>query len=192
MLEPMTRPDVYAALDTSDLERARTLARDLAGIVDGFKVGLQLFYAHGGAAVRMVAGHGLPIFLDLKLHDIPNTVAGAIKSLSPLGVKYVTIHAGGGLPMLEAAAEAATANAGPAGAIGLLGVTVLTSLNDDELAALGAGDGSAAPGHAAGRDREARGLRGHRRGTAGDRGGAADRGAGTGARHPRHSPGKQR
>ncbi len=143
MPDAPTRPDVYAALDTSDLEHARTLARDLAPVVDGFKVGMQLYYAHGADAVRMVADHGRPIFLDLKLHDIPNTVAGAVKSLSPLGVRFLTIHTGGGPAMLSAAVQESRANPGPDGRpIGLLGVTVLTSLDDDDLLRLGVAENS--------------------------------------------------
>ncbi|BCX17589.1 MAG: orotidine 5'-phosphate decarboxylase [Geminicoccaceae bacterium] len=129
---------VVAAIDRPDLESALGLARRLAGAVGGLKLGLELFVAEGPAAVRALASTGLPIFLDLKLHDIPNTVAGAVRAAAGLGVALLTVHASGGRAMLEAAVEAARAfPTRPR----LLAVTVLTSLDADDLAATGVAGG---------------------------------------------------
>ena len=129
---------VFVALDTDDLAHARQLAAGLAGVVGGFKIGLQLFGRHGVEAVREIAPHG-EIFLDLKLHDIPNTVAGAAASIAQLGVRWFTVHAGGGVRMMRRAVEAAHRAASAAGirAPGTLAVTVLTSHDDEELAEIG-------------------------------------------------------
>ena len=129
---------VFVALDTSDFDAAEALARAVAPHVGGLKLGLQFFMANGAEGVRRLAGLGLPIFLDVKLHDIPNTVAGALKALSGLDLFMVNVHAGGGADMLKAARDAC------APATKLIGVTVLTSLDDADLDALGVGDGTAA------------------------------------------------
>lgn len=129
---------VYVALDTSDLADAERLARAVAPHVGGLKLGLQFFMANGPEGVRRMAGLGLPIFLDVKLHDIPNTVAGALKSLSALDLAVVNVHSGGGADMLKAARDAC------APATKLIAVTVLTSLDDDDLVPLGVSDGAAA------------------------------------------------
>jgi orotidine-5'-phosphate decarboxylase len=98
------------------------------------KLGLEFFVANGPQGVRAVAGP-LPLFLDLKLHDIPNTVAGGVRSACGLGPRFLTIHAGGGEAMMRAASESAkaTGSARPM----LLGITVLTSLDDSDLSAVG-------------------------------------------------------
>src|SRR5689334_7477940 len=117
---------LVAALDTPDLARAEAWAAVLAPRVGLLKVGLELFGALGPEAVRRIGAHA-PVFLDLKLHDIPNTVAGAVRSLLPLRPGMLTLHAAGGAPMIAAAREAAE-EAGAERPI-LLAVTVLTSLN---------------------------------------------------------------
>lgn len=131
-----TSSPVFCAIDRPDLAGSLALARRLAGAVGGLKLGLEFVSANGPDGVREVAGQGLPIFLDVKLHDIPNTVAGAIRSLAPLGVAMITLHASGGGAMLRAAAAAArTQTPRPK----LLGVTVLTSLDHADLHELGIG-----------------------------------------------------
>jgi orotidine-5'-phosphate decarboxylase len=122
---------ICAALDVPDPRSAAELARKLAGHVGMFKVGLELFVAHGRAAVEAVRPFGLPLFLDLKLHDIPQTVEAAARGASELGASLVTVHASGGAAMIAAARR------GLGGATKLIAVTVLTSLNDDDLAAAG-------------------------------------------------------
>ncbi|MDR3424108.1 MAG: orotidine-5'-phosphate decarboxylase [Alphaproteobacteria bacterium] len=126
---------VFCAIDTPDLERASALVDSLQGKVGGIKLGLEFFLAHGAAGYRPIAAKGLPIFLDAKLHDIPNTVAGAISSLLPLRPAFITLYASGGAAMMRAAAEAA-AKAG-ADRPKLLAVTVLTSLDSGDLEATG-------------------------------------------------------
>ncbi|MBX6369208.1 MAG: orotidine-5'-phosphate decarboxylase [Rhodospirillales bacterium] len=121
---------VFVAIDTVDRGRARALAAAVRPHVGGLKLGLEFFCANGPEAVRDVAGDA-PLFLDLKLHDIPNTVAGAVRAVLPLRPAFLTVHAAGGPAMLRAAAEAA------AGEIKLLGVTVLTSLDDGDLDRVG-------------------------------------------------------
>lgn len=125
---------VFCAVDRPDLEGAVAMANELKDTVGGIKLGLEFFTACGPAGVEAVAAIGVPIFLDLKLHDIPNTVAGAVRSLSRLPLAMLTIHCSGGSAMMQAAVEAAEAAASPPM---LLGVTVLTSLDDDDLAAQG-------------------------------------------------------
>jgi orotidine-5'-phosphate decarboxylase len=126
----MTRP-IYVAIDTPDLERAKALALQVRNHVGGIKLGLEFFTANGRSGVREIAAIGLPIFLDLKLHDIPNTVAKAIQALRPLDPAILTVHAAGGRAMLEDAKAAA-----PSGTK-VVAVTVLTSLDSDDLAAIG-------------------------------------------------------
>ncbi len=129
----MTRPRLYVALDVADAEEAIRWAGRLAGRADGLKVGLELFTAAGPELVRRLAADGWPLFLDLKLHDIPATVAGAVRSCARLGVELLTLHASGGEAMLRAAVAAR----GGADRPRLLAVTVLTSLDDGELGRLG-------------------------------------------------------
>jgi orotidine-5'-phosphate decarboxylase len=121
---------VFVALDTVERARARALADAVRPHVGGLKLGLEFFCANGPDAVREVAGEA-PLFLDLKLHDIPNTVAGAVRAVRPLRPALLTLHAGGGPAMLRAAVEAA------AGEVKLLAVTVLTSLDEGDLDRVG-------------------------------------------------------
>lgn len=125
---------IFCALDTPDLATARGWAQQLAGAVGGLKLGLEFVTANGAAAVREFAAGPLPVFLDLKFHDIPNTVAGAVRAASALGVAFLTVHAAGGRAMLRAAIEAAAAAERPPK---VLAVTVLTSLDGDDLAETG-------------------------------------------------------
>jgi orotidine-5'-phosphate decarboxylase len=134
ILMPKKNP-IFCAIDTPDLDKARKLAASLKDHVGGLKLGLEFFLAHGADGYRRLAEIGLPIFLDLKLHDIPNTVAGAIGSLLPLSPAYLTLHAGGGVAMMRAAIDAA-AKGGKEGPK-LLGVTVLTSLDGNDLKDVG-------------------------------------------------------
>ncbi|MFZ4689008.1 MAG: orotidine-5'-phosphate decarboxylase [Polymorphobacter sp.] len=129
---------IFVAVDTPALEAARALVRAVAPHVGGVKLGLEFFCANGPAGVADIAALGLPVFLDLKLHDIPNTVAGAMRSLAGLAPAIITVHAGGGRAMLAAARAAASA------ATKVVAVTVLTSLDDDDLAATGVAGGAAA------------------------------------------------
>jgi len=125
---------VFVALDTPDLERALAIARAVKPHVGGLKVGLEFIHALGPKAVRRVAEVGLPVFADVKLHDIPNTVAGAARAVARLGVAMFNVHASGGEAMMRAAAEAAAA-VEPRPLV--VAVTVLTSLDDAVLESVG-------------------------------------------------------
>lgn len=135
----MSAPALYIALDTPDREQALALARQVGPHADGLKLGLEFFCANGPRGVAALAEVGLPVFLDLKLHDIPNTVAGAIRSLAGLPIHLLTLHAGGGAVMMRAAREAAEEKAAEDDLLRMqvVGVTVLTSLDGEDLAALG-------------------------------------------------------
>jgi orotidine-5'-phosphate decarboxylase len=122
---------LWVALDTPDLARAQSLAQRVRHHVGGIKLGLEFFAAHGSVGVREMAHVGLPIFLDLKLHDIPNTVAKAVQALAPLEPAILTVHAAGGRAMLEDAKAAAPPHTK------VVGVTMLTSLDAEDLAATG-------------------------------------------------------
>ena len=124
---------ICVALDTPDLDRARSLARALKSHAGFMKVGMEFFYAHGARGYETVAAEGLPIFLDLKLHDIPNTVAAALTSLMRLSPRpaIVNVHATGGLDMMKAARDAVADQSK------LIAVTILTSLSDDDIWAAG-------------------------------------------------------
>jgi orotidine-5'-phosphate decarboxylase len=129
----ITNP-VFVAIDTPDPARARALVAASGPHVGGIKLGLEFFCRLGPDGVRQVIG-GRPLFLDLKLHDIPNTVAGSIRSIAPLEPHLLTLHAAGGKAMMQAAVEAAAEAAGRR--MRLLAVTVLTSLDESDLAATG-------------------------------------------------------
>jgi orotidine-5'-phosphate decarboxylase len=129
---------IFVAVDTPTIAEARALVRAVGPHVGGIKLGLEFFCANGPAGIAAIAAEGLPVFLDLKLHDIPNTVAGALHSLAGLAPSIVTVHAGGGLAMLAAARAAAPA------ATKVVAVTVLTSLDDGDLAMAGVAGGAAA------------------------------------------------
>jgi orotidine-5'-phosphate decarboxylase len=122
---------IYVAIDTPDLARAKALAGKVRHHVGGIKLGLEFFAAHGQHGVRELAGEGLPIFLDLKLHDIPNTVASAIQALHDLAPAVLTVHAAGGRAMMEDAKAAAHPTTK------VVAVTVLTSLDGDDLTSIG-------------------------------------------------------
>jgi orotidine-5'-phosphate decarboxylase len=128
---PTARERVLVALDVESLEASQALLDRLAGAVRGVKIGTQLFTSAGPAAVEAARKRDLRVFLDLKFHDIPNTVAGAVREATRLGVFMLNVHASGGAAMLRAAAEAAARGAADfrvARPI-VLGVTVLTSLD---------------------------------------------------------------
>jgi len=129
---------VLVALDTVEIEAAKALAEALASVVGGLKLGKEFFTAHGPAGVQQVAATGMPVFLDLKFHDIPNTVAGALRASLPLEPLMVNVHASGGKAMLEAAVRAVDeAEAKGFRRPMLLAVTVLTSLEAADLAQVG-------------------------------------------------------
>ncbi|MEO6255444.1 MAG: orotidine-5'-phosphate decarboxylase [Sphingomicrobium sp.] len=122
---------IFVAIDTPDLARALAIARAVRGVAGGLKLGLEFFAANGPSGVSELAQFDLQIFLDLKLHDIPNTVAKAVRALAPLEPAILTVHAAGGLAMLENAKAAASP------ATRVVAVTVLTSLDEKDLAAAG-------------------------------------------------------
>jgi orotidine-5'-phosphate decarboxylase len=130
---------IIAALDVPTPEQAITLARELAPAVGAFKVGSELFTAGGPEIVQRIRSTGASVFLDLKFHDIPNTVAKAVASAVRLDVQMLTIHTSGGLAMMQAAEESAQKIAAQTGrnAPLILGVTVLTSMEADDLAEIG-------------------------------------------------------
>jgi orotidine-5'-phosphate decarboxylase len=131
------RNPILCAIDTPDAVAARRLAAAIGPFVGGVKLGLEFFTANGRDAVRLVAG-AAPLFLDLKLHDIPNTVAGAVRAAAPLEPALLTVHCAGGAAMMKAAAEGAdAASRGGKRRMKIIGVTVLTSLNDADLASVG-------------------------------------------------------
>ena len=122
---------IFVAIDTQDVHRAAAIARDVRGIAAGVKLGLEFFCANGHEGVLRIAEHETPIFLDLKLHDIPNTVARAVESLAPLEPAILTVHAAGGRAMLAAAKAAAPPETK------IVAVTVLTSLDAVDLSDAG-------------------------------------------------------
>jgi orotidine-5'-phosphate decarboxylase len=136
----LSQPEIIVALDYPDPTPALEL---VARLPEGtwYKVGLELFTRAGPAIVERLVGEGRHVFLDLKLHDIPNTVAGAVRSAAGMGVSLLTVHGSGGEAMLRAAAAAAGDASGAADAhetdrLRLLAITVLTSLDDEALSAI--------------------------------------------------------
>ena len=123
---------LIVALDVAKQSQALSMVERIGGMAGMFKVGKQLFTAEGPAVVREIVGAGEKVFLDLKFHDIPNTVAGAVEAAASLGVSLVNVHASGGAPMMEAAARAVKGSSAQ-----VLAVTVLTSLNAAQLQAVG-------------------------------------------------------
>jgi len=132
ILEPSKR--LIVALDVPSAADALSLADSLTGVCTWVKVGLELFIAAGPAIVHELKNRGFSVFLDLKLHDIPNTVAGAVRSAAATGADMLTVHAAGGPTMLAVAADAARNSKNP---IQLLAVTVLTSMDAGQLASIG-------------------------------------------------------
>lgn len=128
---------IYVAIDTPDLARATQIAKAVRDHAGGVKLGLEFFSAQGPEGMRRIADLGLPIFLDVKLHDIPNTVAKAVEALAPLEPAILTVHATGGHEMLYAAKRAAPATTK------IVAVTLLTSLDEGDLSDLGIGRSSA-------------------------------------------------
>ena len=122
---------IFVAIDTPDVHRAAAIARVVRGIAGGVKLGLEFFCANGHEGVLRIAEGELPIFLDLKLHDIPNTVGKAVEALAPLEPAVLTVHAAGGQAMLQAAKAAAPPETK------VVAVTVLTSLDATDLAETG-------------------------------------------------------
>ncbi len=130
------------ALDVPDLASARSIVRTLGGHADFYKVGLELYAAEGPSVVQWLRGEGKRVFVDLKLHDIPNTVRGAARSVARLGASLLTVHASGGAAMVRAAAEGAAecaaecaAEGAAEGACRIIAVTLLTSLDAPTVAA---------------------------------------------------------
>lgn len=130
------RDRLIVALDVANAEKARQLVSKLGNSVSTYKVGKQLFTAEGPEFVRTLIRGGKRVFLDLKFHDIPNTVASAVQSAATLGISMLTVHASGGSKMLRAAAEAAAQSDKPPL---VLAVTVLTSMSEAELQEVGVG-----------------------------------------------------
>jgi orotidine-5'-phosphate decarboxylase len=126
---------IFVALDTPDLDQAAAWAEAVRPCVGGVKLGLEFFNSNGPDGVKRIVDLGLPVFLDLKFHDIPNTVAGAVRAVAGLGAAIVNVHASGGSAMLRAAAEAAAAHGADRPLV--IAVTVLTSLDEQDLADVG-------------------------------------------------------
>ncbi len=130
----LNRDRLIVALDVSSATQARQIVQSIGESASTYKVGKQLFTAEGPQIVRDLVASGRKVFLDLKFHDIPNTVAGAVGEAAKLGVSMLTVHASGGSKMLKAAAEAAAQSSSKPM---ILAVTVLTSLSDADLSELG-------------------------------------------------------
>eukprot|EP00965_Chrysotila_dentata_P212164 6186867-Pleurochrysis_carterae.AAC.5 len=141
MADASPLPSVFVAVDTPDVGKAQALLKQVCVAGVGVKLGLEFFSANGSQGVKAVqeAAPGVPLFLDLKFHDIPNTVAGAVKSVVPLGLTIINVHASGGAPMMRAAVQAAEEAARAAGVPRplVIAVTVLTSMDEIDLKAVG-------------------------------------------------------
>jgi len=135
-LSPTER--IYVALDTPDVDKAVSIAESLVGHVGGVKLGMEFYYANGPEGARAVNAVGMPLFLDLKFHDIPNTVAGAVRSTLALKPAILNVHAQGG-PAMMRAAQGTLDDADGVKPL-LIAVTVLTSLGDEDLQAIGVND----------------------------------------------------
>ena len=129
----MTANPIICAIDTTDIPAAKKLVGDVRGSVGAVKLGLEFFVANGAAGVREVAGDA-PLFLDLKFHDIPNTVAGAVRATRSINAFMMTVHAAGGKAMLQAAKKAALELPNKPM---IIAVTVLTSLDQNDVASIG-------------------------------------------------------
>ena len=134
--KPTPKDRLIVALDFGDAIQALALVDQLDNTCQWFKVGMELYYATGNSLIETLRNRGFNIFLDLKLHDIPNTVAGAVRSATAAGASLLTLHASGGAAMMTAAAEAARAPGSPR----LLAVTGLTSMDAEQLAGTGIAD----------------------------------------------------
>jgi len=128
-LDQLIKNALYCAIDMKDTDQAVSLINQIKENIDGIKIGMEAFYAMGHNGYLRLYDLGLPIFLDLKLHDIPNTVSSAIKSLLPLNPFIINIHTTGGSEMMRAAVEAISDNG--INKPKLIGVTILTSMNED-------------------------------------------------------------
>jgi len=139
----MLKNPIICAIDTTDIDEASALATQLKDVVGGIKLGLEFFIANGPDGVKQVTGYGtsnqIPLFLDLKLHDIPKTVAGAMKSVVHLGAFMTTVHTLAGEDVLSAAVDAARSESLKYGKERplVMGVTILTSMDDDDLSQIG-------------------------------------------------------
>jgi orotidine-5'-phosphate decarboxylase len=122
---------IFVAIDTQDVHRAAAIAREIGGVAAGVKLGLEFFCANGDEGVLRIAEHETPVFLDLKLHDIPNTVEGAVQAIAHLDPAILTVHAAGGQAMMRAAKAAAPPRTK------VVAVTVLTSLDESDLKSIG-------------------------------------------------------
>ena len=121
---------LMVALDVDDAREATLIAREIGTLIDALKIGSQLFTRYGPGIVEAVRAAGSDVFLDLKYHDIPNTVARAVQGAASMGVSWLTVHASGGAKMIQAAREAA-------GSTRILAVTVLTSLGEEDIRKIG-------------------------------------------------------
>lgn len=133
---------VFCAIDAASLDEAQSMVRKISGLPLGIKIGLELFVAEGPSCVdklRAIAGDEMPVFLDLKLHDIPNTVAGAVRAAVQCRADFLTIHTSGGRAMMHHALDAARDMAAKTGVAApkILGVTVLTHMDDSDLESVG-------------------------------------------------------
>ncbi len=135
----MSHNPVICAVDTTDVTLAKSLSDQLAGKVGALKLGLEFFTANGPAGVQQVANTQAPVFLDLKFHDIPNTVSKAVKATALLDTFILTVHTAGGCDMMKAAADAASDNTVKTGKRRpiVVGVTVLTSMDEKDLSGIG-------------------------------------------------------
>jgi len=137
-MSPTFENPIFCAFDTPDVETAQSLSNDLLGSIGGIKMGVEFFYSEGPDGYKKLAEAGCPIFLDLKLHDIPNTVAKGVGSLLHLEPSLMTIHTQGGPHMMAAAAKAADEALGQGfRRPKIIGVTVLTSLDQTDINAMG-------------------------------------------------------